>query len=46
MDAAAELIYEHGVKDTNNDMVRRAAQVSDSQLSQYFPDTQLAKFGG
>jgi AcrR family transcriptional regulator len=38
VDAAAELIYEHGVKDTNNEMVRRAAQVSGSQLSHYFPD--------
>ena len=26
------------MKDTNNDMVRRAAQVSGSQLSHYFPD--------
>jgi AcrR family transcriptional regulator len=31
-------MYEHGVKDTNNDMVRRAAQVSGSQLTHYFPD--------
>ncbi len=38
VEAAAELIYEHGVKDTNNEMVRRAAQVSGSQLSHYFPD--------
>lgn len=38
VDAAAELMYAHGVKDTNNEMVRRAAQVSGSQLSHYFPD--------
>ena len=38
VEAAAALMYEHGVKDTNNDMVRRAAQVSGSQLSHYFPD--------
>ena len=38
VDAAAGLMYEHGVKDTNNDMVRRAAEVSGSQLSHYFPD--------
>jgi AcrR family transcriptional regulator len=38
VDAAAELIYDHGVKETNNEMVRRAAGVSGSQLSHYFPD--------
>lgn len=38
--AAAELIYEHGVKETNNEMVRHAAGVSGSQLSHYFPDKQ------
>lgn len=38
VDAAAQLIYEHGVKETNNEMVRRAAGVSGSQLSHYFPD--------
>jgi AcrR family transcriptional regulator len=38
VDAAATLIYEHGVKDTNNEMVRRAAGVSGSQLSHYFSD--------
>jgi AcrR family transcriptional regulator len=38
VEAAADLIYDHGVKDTNNEMVRRAAGVSGSQLSHYFPD--------
>ena len=38
VEAAAELIYVHGVKKTNNEMVRRAAGVSGSQLSHYFPD--------
>src|ERR1700753_344357 len=37
VDAAAELIYEHGVKETNNEMVRQAAGVSGSQLQHYFP---------
>jgi AcrR family transcriptional regulator len=36
--AAAQLVYEHGVTATNNDMVRRAAGVSGSQLSHYFAD--------
>jgi TetR/AcrR family transcriptional repressor of nem operon len=36
--AAARLIYEHGVKATNNEMVRRAAGVSGSQLTHYFAD--------
>jgi TetR/AcrR family transcriptional repressor of nem operon len=36
--AAAQLIYKHGVKATNNEMVRRAAGVSGSQLSHYFAD--------
>jgi TetR/AcrR family transcriptional repressor of nem operon len=36
--AAARLIYEHGVKATNNEMVRSAAGVSGSQLSHYFAD--------
>jgi TetR/AcrR family transcriptional regulator, transcriptional repressor for nem operon len=40
VDAAAALIYEHGVKDTNNEMVRRAAGVSGSQLQHYFADKQ------
>jgi TetR/AcrR family transcriptional regulator, transcriptional repressor for nem operon len=35
---AAELIYAHGVQDTNNEGVRKAAGVSGSQLSHYFPD--------
>jgi TetR/AcrR family transcriptional repressor of nem operon len=38
IETAAELIYEHGVKGTNNDLVRRAAGISGSQLSHYFPD--------
>ena len=38
VDAAAQLIYDHGVKQTNNEIVRRAAGVSGSQLSHYFPD--------
>jgi TetR/AcrR family transcriptional repressor of nem operon len=38
VDAAAQLIYDHGVKQTNNEMIRRAAGVSGSQLSHYFPD--------
>jgi len=36
--AAAELIYERGVSGTSNEDVRRAAGVSGSQLSHYFPD--------
>jgi AcrR family transcriptional regulator len=40
VDAAAELMYEHGVRDTNNEMVRRAAGVSGSQLQHYFADKQ------
>lgn len=36
--AAAELIYHRGVHATNNEMVRKAAGVSGSQLSHYFPD--------
>lgn len=38
VEAAAELIYLHGVHATNNDLVRKAARVSGSQLSHYFPD--------
>lgn len=35
---AAELIYEHGLQGTSNEMVRQAAGISGSQLSHYFPD--------
>jgi AcrR family transcriptional regulator len=35
--AAAELIYEHGVQNTNNEQVREAAGVSGSQLNRHFP---------
>jgi TetR/AcrR family transcriptional repressor of nem operon len=35
---AAELIYTKGVQNTSNDDVRKAAGVSGSQLSHYFPD--------
>ncbi|MGH3671547.1 MAG: TetR/AcrR family transcriptional regulator [Pseudonocardiaceae bacterium] len=38
VEAAAVLIYSHGVQGTNNEAVRRAAGVSGSQLSHYFPD--------
>ncbi|MFJ9779179.1 TetR/AcrR family transcriptional regulator [Amycolatopsis sp. NPDC101161] len=38
IEAAADLMYEHGVKGTNNDLIRQAAGVSGSQLSHYFPD--------
>jgi TetR/AcrR family transcriptional repressor of nem operon len=38
VDAAAELIYSRGVHATNNELVRKAAGVSGSQLSHYFPD--------
>jgi TetR/AcrR family transcriptional repressor of nem operon len=38
LESAAELIYRHGVQGTSNDAVRRAAGVSGSQLSHYFPD--------
>jgi TetR/AcrR family transcriptional regulator, transcriptional repressor for nem operon len=38
IEAAADLIYEHGVAGTNNDLVRGAAGISGSQLSHYFPD--------
>ena len=40
IEAAAELIYREGVHATNNDLVRKAAHVSGSQLSHYFPDKQ------
>ena len=35
---AAELIYAQGVQNTNNEGVRKAAGISGSQLSHYFPD--------
>ncbi|MBY8888987.1 TetR/AcrR family transcriptional regulator [Streptomyces sp. PTM05] len=35
--AAAELIYEHGVQNTNNERIRLAAGVSGSQLTRHFP---------
>jgi AcrR family transcriptional regulator len=38
IEAAAGLIYEHGVAGTNNELVRTAAGISGSQLSHYFPD--------
>jgi TetR/AcrR family transcriptional repressor of nem operon len=38
LESAAELIYRHGVQGTSNDALRRAAGVSGSQLSHYFPD--------
>jgi TetR/AcrR family transcriptional repressor of nem operon len=38
VEAAADLIYRHGVHSTNNDRVRKAAAVSGSQLNHYFPD--------
>lgn len=38
VEAAADLIYEHGVQGTNNELVRRTAGVSGSQLTHYFPD--------
>ena len=38
LECAAELIYRHGVQGTSNDALRRAAGVSGSQLTHYFPD--------
>jgi AcrR family transcriptional regulator len=38
VEAAAKLIYQRGVHGTNNELVRRAAGVSGSQLGHYFPD--------
>jgi AcrR family transcriptional regulator len=38
LESAAELIYRHGVQGTSNDALRRAAGVSGSQLTHYFPD--------
>jgi TetR/AcrR family transcriptional repressor of nem operon len=40
VEAAADLVYEHGVRNTNNEMIRRAAGISGSQLSHYFADKQ------
>lgn len=37
IEAAAALIYEHGVQNTNNEQVREAAGVSGSQLTRHFP---------
>ena len=38
LECAADLIYRHGVQGTSNDALRRAAGVSGSQLTHYFPD--------
>jgi AcrR family transcriptional regulator len=38
LECAADLIYRHGVQGTSNDLLRRAAGVSGSQLNHYFPD--------
>jgi AcrR family transcriptional regulator len=35
---AADLVYANGVQGTSNDDVRRAAGISGSQLTHYFPD--------
>lgn len=35
--AAAQLIYEHGAQNTNNEQIRAAAGVSGSQLTRHFP---------
>ncbi|GCE38795.1 transcriptional regulator, TetR family [Rhodococcus wratislaviensis] len=35
--AAAELIYEHGAQNTNNEQIRAATGVSGSQLTRHFP---------
>lgn len=35
---AAELIYADGVRATNNELIRKAAGVSGSQLAHYFPN--------
>jgi TetR/AcrR family transcriptional repressor of nem operon len=40
VEVAAELIYRHGVQGTSNELVRRTAGISGSQLSHYFPDKQ------
>jgi TetR/AcrR family transcriptional repressor of nem operon len=38
VDAAAGLFYEQGLRQTSNENIRAAAEVSGSQLSHYFPD--------
>lgn len=38
LECAADLIYRHGVQGASNEALRRAAGVSGSQLSHYFPD--------
>jgi AcrR family transcriptional regulator len=38
VERAAELIYVHGVRGTNNELLRKAAGISGSQLNHYFPD--------
>src|ERR1700753_3464092 len=38
VEVAADLMYEHGVAGTNNELVRKVAGISGSQLSHYFPD--------
>ena len=40
LEHAARLIYTHGVHATNNERLRRAAGVSGSQLTHYFPTKQ------
>ncbi|HTK61474.1 MAG TPA: TetR family transcriptional regulator C-terminal domain-containing protein [Pseudonocardia sp.] len=40
VEQAAELMYTRGVHATSNDLVRRHAGVSGSQLAHYFPDKQ------
>jgi AcrR family transcriptional regulator len=37
VEAAAQLMYAHGVQNTSNELVRKAAGVSGSQLSRHFP---------
>jgi AcrR family transcriptional regulator len=37
VETAAQLIYARGVQNTNNELVRKAAGVSGSQLSRHFP---------
>jgi TetR/AcrR family transcriptional regulator, transcriptional repressor for nem operon len=37
VETAAHLIYAHGVQNTSNELVRKAAGVSGSQLSRHFP---------
>jgi AcrR family transcriptional regulator len=38
IETAADLIYRNGAQNTNNELVRKAAGISGSQLSHYFPD--------